>query len=387
MYDNPVQAVGTTKTLTPQETRDLIGSTISAQYYDGSSMVDFTFEYGGTAQLGTMLVDGMPTLSFAQGDTVIWYVAQVSPNTNPQYITVDVRPRYSFFDTEYIAQMCGLTCGTVPGTSVYSPPSWRWHTSYNGDTIVENQLTANSAYYAICNVSINNTQQHFTFIDAVFDRQSTFSAYSDRALFYGNAAVNGYVYLILTCPTISDTSTMASGTGAGTTGSGSSGDLNVTVDVDMSETNGWLSDIADILSGLVDAIVGIFIPDENDLLQWLDDMHDMLREHFGSFIDAMAIIDEVFDAVHEDSASGTAPGTSDISVTSSVISLPRDYTVSAYGVTFTFLARDWQMPLVPAGFSAFLSLFKDFQKILYLLLFVNMINDKLHHYLSPQDGT
>lgn len=385
-FDSSASATGTTKTLTPSETRALIGDTISAQYYDGSDMVEFTFSYGGSTTLSSPFVDGSPSLTFAAGDAVIWYSAQVSPNTNPQYITVDVCPRYSFFDTEVIQQMCGLTTDLIPGVSAYSPPSWRWHTSYSGDLIIENQLTANTYYYAICDVSINGSNKHFTFIDADFSQQSTFSAYSDRALFYGNSAVNGWVYFVVTCPVVSSDSTMASGTNIGT-GTGV-GDITVNVDVDMSETNGLLGTIANLISGLVDGIVSIFIPDEDFLLHWLDDMHDMLREHFGSFVDAMTIIDDVFDAVHGDTATGTGAGMSNVSVTSATIGLPSDITVPFYGgVSFKFESSDWQMPLVPAGFSGILGLFVDFQKIIYLIMFINMINNKLHHYLSPQDGT
>lgn len=390
MYDNPVSATGATQQLTPTQTRDLIGTTIPAKYFDGTDYVDFSFTYGGSTTVD--LITAQPAPSFAVGDTVIFYTADLSSvSTNPQYITVDLRPQYSFFDTETVYQFCGLSSNRsnpTPATSVYAPPSWRWHDSLTGDRIFESNFTYNSgANYGYFRAQAGNDYYEPSFVEASFSAQSTFSAYSYRCCFYGNSLQSGRYVFFVSCPIISADSSVASGTdiGSGTTGSGSSGDI--TVNVDMSTTNGWLSDIADILSGLVDAIVGIFIPDDDDLLQWLDDMHALLERHFGSFIDAMFIIDEVFGAVHEDDAGGVAPGMSDVTVSTSTIGLPRDYTVSAYGVTFTFLARDWQMPLVPDGFSAFLSLFKEFQKIIYLIMFINMINNKLHHYLSPQDGT
>lgn len=359
----------TTKTLTPQETRDLIGSTISAQYYDGSGMVDFSFEYGGSATLGTMLVDGSPSLSFSQGDTVIWYSAQINPNLSPQYITVDVRPRYSFFDTSVISQMCGLSCGTVPGTSAYSPPSWRWRTSYAGDMIIENQLTANSVYYAICNVAVNGVQQHFTFIDAVFSQQSTFSAYSDRALFYGNGATSasGVMYFFVTCPTISLDSTMASGTNI-TTSSAGSGDITVDVTVDMTETNGLLGSLLDVLEGIVDAIAGLFVPSEEALEDFKDDMEELCSEHLGGLYEANDLILDYADTFTDTEAAET--------ITFPAVSIP------LAGASFEF--GGWQVPLKIDEFEfvyTVLALIIDF---ICTATFLNMCKKKLEIFLSPE---
>lgn len=357
-----------TKTLTPAETRALIGDTLSAQYYDGTAMQDCTFAYGGTTTIGTMLVDGSPSLTFVQGDSVIWYSAQINPSVNPQYITVDVRPQYSFFDTDVIQQMCGLSCGTVPGVSAYSPPSWRWRTSFGGDTIIENQLTANSAYYAIFNATINATAQHFTFVDVDMTQQATFSAYSNRALFYGNGATSGTMYFVLTCPTVADASTMASGTDIGTTSSG-----DITVNIDMTETNSILDSILDAIEGVVDAIAGLFVPSEDALTDFKDDMQDLLAEHLGGLYDAEQAVEDYAQTIAD--ADTTATQT----IRFPALAIP-------LGVA-TFSLGPYDIPLKPYAqdFSILWDALALAIDIIVTTAFINMCRKKLEIFLHP-DG-
>lgn len=378
-------AAATTKTLTPTETRALIGDTISGSYFNGSAYVAIDFVYSGTSSIASVSSDSacLPTV----GDTVLIYThsGSITVGTSNSYIQVDLQPEYSFFDTDEIHQYLGVSTGIPVSVQTFQSPMWRWFLSSQGDKAFYNDAETVAGSGTRANFkTVQDANMGFTFVDADYVSQSTFSGYSYRAMFYGNTAKSGHVYLAVSCPVVSDASSMASGTGNVTT----SGTGGTTVNVDLTQTNSLLGTIADLISGLIDGIVAIFIPDEADLLDWLDAMHDMLREHFGSFIDAMTIIDDVFDAVHGDSASGTGAGMDNVSVTSATIGLPSDITVPFYGgVSFTLRADQWQMPLVPAGFSSVLGLFVDFQRIIYLILFVNMINDKLHHYLSPQDGT
>ena len=360
-----------TRTLTPAETRALVGDSIPAQYYDGSAMVDFTFSYGGTVTLGNPFVDGSPSLTFSAGDSVIWYSAQVSPNLNPQYITVDVRPRYSFFDTEIIQQMCGLTTDVIPGVSAYSPPSWRWHTSYSGDLIIENQMTANSAYYAICDVPINNANRHFTFIDCSFSQQSDFSAYSDRALFYGNSAVSGWMYFIVSCPTISDTSTMASGTDIGSGSGAGGGDVNVSVTVDMEETNSILTTISGLLSGLVDGIKNLFIPTQQDITDFKTGLDTLLSDIFGPLWTAQSLLRTALLELGE------------IQLADSVLFPGVTIDVSG-NQTFTLASQS--VPLNPdptnTTWSSFLEAVRLAIDIVCTVMVINMLKDKLEYIIN-----
>lgn len=232
--------------LTPQETRDLIGATIPARCYNGNGYIDFTFSYGGTASV--ISVTGSDVAGISAGDTVIYYTADLTTvSTNPQYITCDIRPEYSFFDTRYIYQYIALSTDfhySAPAVSVYAPPSWRWHDSRTGDIIYESQSTYNNgASYGYFRTAVDGQTWDSTFVEALLQGSSDFSAYSYRACFYGNSLQNGRYTLFISCPKVTDTSTMASGTGITGTSGGGSGDINVSVIVDN-------SDVVSALSGL-----------------------------------------------------------------------------------------------------------------------------------------
>ena len=228
-----VSAETVTRTLTPSETRMLIGDTIAGKYYNGTEYIDFNFAYGGA---GTILeyqqMAGNTPLS-AVGTPIIYYTAQIAPSLDRNYIQVDLQPQYSFFDTDCVRQTCGLSFGNYV-SPVYSSPSWRWRSSFNGEHLFENTVAA--TYRATCRFSTSNSSYYGTFVDAEITNSSLFSAYSYRVCFYGNNASNGFMYFFITCPTVSDESTMASGTfGTTTSGNSGSGDITVNVDVDMTE--------------------------------------------------------------------------------------------------------------------------------------------------------
>lgn len=232
--------------LTPRETRDLIGATIPARCYNGNGYTDFTFSYGGTASV--ISVTGSNVAGISAGDTVIYYTADLTTvSTDPQYITCDIRPEYSFFDTQYIYQYIALSSNysyPTPATSAYAPPSWRWHDSRTGDIIYESQSTYNNgANYGYFRTAVDGQTWDSTFVEALLQGSADFSAYSYRACFYGNSLQNGRYTLFVSCPKVTDTSTMASGTGITGTSGGGSGDVNVSVIVDN-------SDVVSALSGL-----------------------------------------------------------------------------------------------------------------------------------------
>ena len=82
------------------------------------------------------------------------------------------------------------------------------------------------------------------FVEGSFARHlRTFPHTRIRACFYGNSLQNGRYTLFISCPKVTDTSTMASGTGITGTSGGGSGDVNVSVIVDN-------SDVVSALSGL-----------------------------------------------------------------------------------------------------------------------------------------
>lgn len=70
-----------------------------------------------------------------------------------------------------------------------------------------------------------------------------------------------------------------------TTAPSGTGDINVNVDVDMTETNGLLGSILDAISSLgssiVNGIKNIFLPDQEDIVNWKQTIVNILNETFG----------------------------------------------------------------------------------------------------------
>ena len=91
-------------------------------------------------------------------------------------------------------------------------------------------------------------------------------------------------------PPQTTTTTETSSGGAVTTGD-INVDVNVDVDVDMEETNGLLSDIIDTIIDAVSSVVSgvgdLFMPDEDYIENWVDDMSDL-------------VVDAFSDSVHDD---------------------------------------------------------------------------------------
>lgn len=368
-------ASGTTQTLTPQETRDLIGSTISAKCYDGSGYTDFSFSYGGTTQV--VSVTASPTPGITAGDTVLYYVADLTTvSTDPQFITCDIRPEYSFFDTQTVYQYIALSSNysyPTPATSAYAPPSWRWHDSLTGDKIFESDATYNNgANYGYFRCAAGGSTWDSTFVEASISSQSDFSAYSYRACFYGNSLQNGRYVLFISCPVVSSDSTMASGTGIGTTSSGG-GSGDITVNVDMTQTNGLLDSILQAIEGVVDAIAGLFVPSEDALTDFKDDMQDLLAEHLGGLYDAEQAVEDYAQTIAD--ADTTATQT----IRFPALAIPLG--------SATFRLGPYDIPLKPYAqdFSILWDALALAIDIIVTTAFINMCRKKLEIFLHP-DG-
>lgn len=96
-----------------------------------------------------------------------------------------------------------------------------------------------------------------------------------------------YLYLIVATPySYGDVSHDSPVTTAPvTTAPSGTGDINVNVDVDLTETNGLLGSILDALSSLgssiVNGIKNIFLPDQEDIVNWKQTIVNILNETFG----------------------------------------------------------------------------------------------------------
>lgn len=82
-----------------------------------------------------------------------------------------------------------------------------------------------------------------------------------------------------------------------TTSSSGSGNVNVNVDVDMTETNTILEGISGILSGLVESIASLFVPDSEWVQAWITAVKGDLTEIFGAYGAASSMLQQAFDTL------------------------------------------------------------------------------------------
>ena len=291
--------------MTAQEALNVFGSSIPFQYYNGSDYTSGTFIYNRTLTQSAYNVNSANNSYTFEGNVWLEYSFNQFNNysTNPQYISIDISPLYSIFDTTQIHSCIALSSSSAVSDSVYQSPSWDW--VYNGSSVhIENlDTTSNSDYKAEFYVD----GVRFNFVCCDLTSQNTASGYSSRAVFSGNTVSGSWMRLLIAVPYIS---TGASGqTGTFTTVSGgSSGDTNITVNVDMSETNeelqhqtGILSTISNWLSSffttLGNTVLSWFMPSQNFLSNWVTRIKNILLDHLSPWGDMDDTISNVLERI------------------------------------------------------------------------------------------
>ena len=286
--------------LTQQETLEFIGAQIPVTYFDGTDYQTTVATYNtavtgnsGSSEYSTSPVGYVVDLNSPR----VWLeysIPAVAANNNSSYTTFHLQPTYSIFDTTYVYTAFAMTYGSnAPSSAVYNAPRSDW---YIGGTIhhYENTATysANSENYARCKITGNiNT----VYVPISFSSQSTFSAYAVDCSFYGTGGSGTRSFYVM-CPYISSNASGASGTfsdtSAGPPVSGT-GDINVDVDIDLTETNGILGSILTGISGIGDTILHLFVPTEEQMQDFYDDMSDMLDDTFIGYSDSTDILDDI----------------------------------------------------------------------------------------------
>lgn len=115
---------------------------------------------------------------------------------------------------------------------------------------------------------------------------------------YSNS-VNTVMYFIIICPYIGGS--MSGQPPFTTTTATTTTNINVNVDVnvDMSETNSILTTISQGIANFFDIIVAalssVFVPDEDYIKNWLEDVSNLLQESFGSSVDVQGLEDAIKD--------------------------------------------------------------------------------------------
>lgn len=358
--------------MTVSDTFALYGDTFPVTYYNGSEYVDTVASnnFSGSTKSGTITIDGVSV-------PVVFYqvTGLTSLNTDPSFITAELRPQYSIYDTYYIYQWCGLSSYASISSSVYSPPSWLYNVG--GSDLLYEGSAVNSEYTVSYNLSSffgsSWSSTKMTVIPIDYDGASTTYGYSKRIRFYGNgkSQYNNYVFFI-SCPYISGDAFGSSGTPAATSSNQAGGNVNVTVDVivDMDETNSLLEDIWDgitgLASGIADALEGLFIPSTQALENFSDSVDGLLQETFGALYDAEDLTHEAWHQLLTGSAVET-------------IYLPA-FSFSSEGVNYT-LSSGRAVQLKPFGgvggqFSLLYTTLATIIDIVSTILFLNMLRDK-----------
>lgn len=287
--------------LTVQETRDFIGSSIPFTYYNGSQYVDAVATYD-SSDTCTAETSENPA-GFPVGATFLRYRFQANNiNSSPNYITFRITPTYSIFDTEYLYTCFAVTKYTSQNvsSSAYQSPNSDWFISGSNINFANrNETAADSGSYAYLNFQNLNA----LYVPIVHRQQNTFSAYAVDFEASGGVANLGYFYVM--CPYVSGAAFGQSGTFAsssapvtGTTpvyGSVVIPDINI----DMDETNSILSDILQGIGNIGSVIVSIFSPSEQQVIDFHDNLIDLLEDTFGGQAETADALDDVKAAISD----------------------------------------------------------------------------------------
>lgn len=252
------------------DTLSFIGNTIPATYYNGSEYVDIDFTYfsdftmGSSGNVFAENSENPVSYMTLNGTPYLRYTATLNGlSTDPNYITCHFEPHYSIFNTDWLYTGFALSCGSSsPSSSVYDSPQCNW---YLGGTIHNfynsSDSNASSGVQAYLQGPSSYNSVRFTYVPVFNTSATAFSAYCQDVSFYGNnySFIASYNLLVM-CPYVSGDASGASGTFATSGTDSGGGNINITVNVDMSETNSLLGDILDGLAPISE-LVGLLADD------------------------------------------------------------------------------------------------------------------------------
>lgn len=287
--------------MTAQEAYAFYGDTLDIVYYSSTGYKHATLNksvngYVYNRPSGDTEVNSFPDVpDWVKSTSLDWvvYGASISDySLDPSYLGINITPNVHFTDCNALRF---AAAGYLANTEVSSQ-------AYDDSFIRVSGLTdlrfSNSPY------AVNNVFPHWR-IDrgnGSFRIAPVWCDYTSDTLTNVNLlqiGLNGCrldntrLNVYLSCPLVNDTAYGATGTvvstSTPTTQTGVNGDINVNVDVDMEETNGLLDSILDGISGLVDGIADIFIPEDGILESFENDLAELLQDTFGGVESDMLI--------------------------------------------------------------------------------------------------
>lgn len=311
----------------------------------------------------------MPSTSALSTYDIILYQASVQAG-EWMYSDVVVDGFYTRFDNYARGGFVGSVAGLgYSGFSVSDPRNSvaNWGNNFAGNFSAT--LSRNSAdYYGFASCSLNPSYHFFVplrMIQYEFQNGGTI----DSVHFDGLRSDNrSHLFIGIICPYVEGD--MANAPVSSTTAPSGTGDINV--NVDLSETNGFLDRILAAIQGIaqsiLDGIKGLFIPDDDFMDTFKADMQTLLQEHLGGLYEAEQLMADSFEQL---------PNV----IAKSEIYIPA-ITLNLAGTPFKL--GDWHVPLKVAGMPALLyegiAFIIDF---LCLAAFLRMCRNKLEIFLNP----
>lgn len=261
----------------------IFGSTIECRYPhpSGSGYVTGHFNYSGlhTAPLGIHSTSGFNYT----GGTFLMYTSDFnSVSSSPDYITIDIQPTYSIFDTTQIHSAILLSNVGYVNLSAYDSPFWDWN--YNGaDYHLEEHGEERQGNNILGYVTTDGVNYNYVTCD--FTSQNVTSGYSYRAGFSGVQPSSGYGFrLLIGLPYISSGATGTNGTFTTSDDSGGGGggtSININVNVDNSGVESRLDDVNSGIADINSAIYG----QSGQTMPYFDSMENPEYHFDGSTID------------------------------------------------------------------------------------------------------
>jgi len=370
--------------------RSFFGDSISATYYKSGAPYSLTFSYFDSfTNPGVGLnVDSnsiIPTpLGMAQYDFVVYRA--LIPNDYSAFVDSVVFNDFYLRFGDYARGGFALSCRLNNGLQVAANNALTYPNNYCGSfgavRANSDAAAALADYYGTMYFSPASgmTSLNFRPIYYNFDNGGVMDSLQFESVPCYTDSQGTVLYFIVICPYIGSSMSgepPAQTTTVVTTTDNSAG-TTVIVDVDMTETNSLLGQIKQALLGIVEGITNalkdLFIPDEEFLDDFKEDMlgtdqePGFLEEHLGGLYQAIEAIGRIFDEFPD----AVAATTIDIPVCQ----------VPLAGETLTL--GPYSVPLIVEGIpQIFYDGLKFIIDFLCVAAFLNMCRNKLEIFLNP----
>lgn len=357
--------------MTAEEAYAFYGDSISCIYYSTSGYKNVTlspspncnvYYYASSTTSSDKL---LPSWVYSSSIPYVVYYANVSDySQNPSYLGFDISPNVHFTDCNAV-RICAATYWGGSGTSISSSAySESFFDVFNGNTLrfTNTPYILQDGTYSRLGLQRSGGSAFRVLpvpVDYVSDTLGDVSLM--RIGFNGGKTDGGEITLYLSAPLVNDSAVGGTGVVTGTTAP-SSGDINVNVDVDLTETNSWLENIFDgisnIGSALGNAISRLFLPDEQDIINWKQTIVTILNDTFGGIPELEQSLKDAISSIFSASARQT--------VTFEGIKVP-----AAVGQPEAVIVPQQEVPLKPNGFDNLFSWVEMFINIVATIAIAN----------------